>query len=70
MAERKDTWYRKHNVKHVTGFLSPGDKKKLQKLADMDDKSLVLYVTRLLERHLRDKEKEGAFRKEEQQEES
>ena len=50
--KRKPYWYKKVGLKHVTGFLSIKDKRRLQKLADADDKSLVLYVTRVLERHL------------------
>jgi len=41
-------------VKHATAFLSPSDYVKLKQLAKEADKSVVRYVTRLLERHIRD----------------
>lgn len=41
-------------MKHATGFLSPEDYEKLKQLAKDADKSLVRYVTRLLERHVKE----------------
>lgn len=58
MSKKKQSkriqFYIRHGVKHITGFLTPADKKKLQELAKQADKSLTRYVTRLLERHIRD----------------
>ena len=48
---RKEHWYRKAGLKHVTGFVNAARKAKLKKLAAAADKSLARYVSRLLERH-------------------
>lgn len=55
MATRKHPYfYKRNNLKHATGFLTPEDYEKLKQLAKEADKSLVRYVTRLLEKHIRD----------------
>ncbi len=59
MKKKKDYWYKKVGRKHVTAFLVPSDIKKLKELAKNKDKSLARYVTRLLEQHIRIKEKEN-----------
>lgn len=52
MAKRKQHFYARHNLKPVTAFLSPLDHTKLSKLAKNDRRSMVNYVTRLLEQHI------------------
>lgn len=56
MQTRKyDYWYRRRKLKHVTGFLSGVEKEFLKKLAKEQDQSLARYVTRLLQRHVKEK---------------
>ena len=53
MTTRKhDYFYKRNNLKHATGFLSPADYEKLKALAKDADKSLARYITRLLEKHI------------------
>jgi hypothetical protein len=54
--EQKPHWYKKHKLKHITGFVTQAEKDKLKKLADLSDKSLQLYVTRVLQKHIKDSE--------------
>lgn len=63
MANSPKYFYRKHNVKHATGFLSPTDMKKLKALAKSSDKSVTLYITRLLEKHIKEAEQRGELYK-------
>lgn len=56
-------FYHRHNLKHATGFITPIDKQKLKALAKANDRSEVRYVTRVIEKHIREKEKEGKLRK-------
>lgn len=56
MTTRKHPYfYRRNKLKHATGFLSPDDYEKLKQLAKDADKSLVRYITRLLENHIRER---------------
>ena len=55
MTSRKhDYFYKRNNLKHATGFLSPDDYEKLKALAKDADKSLARYITRLLEKHIQE----------------
>ncbi len=54
MSTKPTPWYVRAGLKHVTGFVTPANKAKLKTLAKKADKSLTRYVSRLLERHLRD----------------
>lgn len=58
-------FYKRNNLKHATGFLSPDDYAKLKQLAKDADKSLARYVSRLLEKHIHEQwaEKEEPIRR-------
>lgn len=58
--EKLPPWYKRTGLKHVTGFLDEAAKKKLKKLATAHDKSLTRYVTRLLEKHIREMEENNS----------
>lgn len=53
MAAEKH-WYKQRKLKHITGFLTETEKQALKKLAKDQDKSLTRYVTRLLQKHLKE----------------
>lgn len=59
MKRKYEHWYKTANVKHVAAFLRPHDYLILKRLASEADKSLTRYVTRLLEKHIQEKEKEN-----------
>lgn len=50
-------WYKKAGLSQVAGFLDPKDRKKLKQLAQKSGRSLVKYVTRILEAHIQEEEK-------------
>jgi len=55
MPIRGKYWYQRRNLKHVTGFLSAEKKKQLRRIAKtVGDMTLTRYVTRLLERHIKE----------------
>jgi hypothetical protein len=45
-------WYKKNNLKHVTGFLTAAKKAALKQIAKDHDMTMARYVTRLLEKHV------------------
>jgi hypothetical protein len=52
---KKIPWYKKVGRKHATGFLLPADRRKLKEIARRADKSLSRYITRLLEKDIKEK---------------
>ena len=50
MRKKYGYFYKRHNLKQVTGFVSEETLTKLKRKAKAEDKSLARYVTRLLEK--------------------
>lgn len=60
MKKKYPQWYKKLGLKHVTGFLTADEKRRLKKLAGAADKSLARYVTRLMQNHIREEDEKRA----------
>ncbi len=54
----KEHWYQKRKLKHITGFLTKEKKEALQRIAKKkSDLTLTRYISRLLEKHIRENSK-------------
>lgn len=56
--KRYPYFYERNKLKQVSGFVSKEDYERLRRLARDADKSLVRYVTRLLESHIKERDTE------------
>lgn len=64
MKKKYPQWYQTVGLKHVTGFLTVMEKQKLRRYAQMADKSLSRYVTRLLQNHIKEMEEKERMERE------